>query len=581
MSEASIATSVPVPIARPEIRLRESGRVVDPVADHRHDLARVLEAAHLGDLVVRIDLRQHAVDPDLGRDALGQSRRIAGEEHGREVELPKRGDRLGARRLDGVDDRQRRPLRAVPRDRDRRRRARPTSTAWPSTVPTTPTPGTLRNSVTGGSSPSSRARSGRDGLRDRMLGRRLDRAREPEHVCTARTVRAASPRASSMRPSVTVPVLSSTTVVIRLVRSSTSGPLMRMPSWAPRPVPTMRAVGVASPSAQGQAMIRTATAAENASVASPVATSQPTSVARERASTIGTKTLETRSTSRWMGAFPDWASATSRAICASAVSSPTFVARTTSRPNVLTVAPATRVPDGDVDGNGLAREHRLVHRGLTLDDDAVGRDLLSWTDDEEVAGDELPDRQRDLDPVSQHPCLLRAELEQRADRRARAAPRACLEVATEQDERGDDGRDLEVDVGVVHDDECGDRPAPRRERSDRDERVHRHGAMTGVEERGTMEAEAGPEDDGRREHECDPLPAVELERRDHREHHERSRQCGGHDQSAADCVRAIQCWRAPPTRALPDTRRPRPRRRGPERSHARGRSEPSRARSRS
>ena len=42
-----------------------------------------------------------------------------------------------------------------------------------------------------------------------------------------------------------------------------------------------------------------------------------------------------------MGAFPACASATSRAIWASAVSAPTRVARTTRRPWALTVAPAT------------------------------------------------------------------------------------------------------------------------------------------------------------------------------------------------------------------------------------------------
>ena len=70
----------------------------------------------------------------------------------------------------------------------------------------------------------------------------------------------------------TVPVLSSTTVSTRRVDSSTSGPLISRPSCAPRPVPTSSAVGVASPSAHGQAMISTATAAVNANVAlSPVA----------------------------------------------------------------------------------------------------------------------------------------------------------------------------------------------------------------------------------------------------------------------------------------------------------------------
>ncbi len=77
-------------------------------------------------------------------------------------------------------------------------------------------------------------------------------------------------------PVVTVPVLSSTTVSMARVDSSTSGPLIRMPSWAPRPVPTISAVGVARPSAHGQAMISTATAAVNAA-AGPAAAEEPAS----------------------------------------------------------------------------------------------------------------------------------------------------------------------------------------------------------------------------------------------------------------------------------------------------------------
>ena len=67
-----------------------------------------------------------------------------------------------------------------------------------------------------------------------------------------------------MRPVVTVPVLSSTIVSTLRVDSSTSGPLISRPSCAPRPVPTSSAVGVARPSAHGQAMISTATAAVKA-----------------------------------------------------------------------------------------------------------------------------------------------------------------------------------------------------------------------------------------------------------------------------------------------------------------------------
>ena len=47
---------------------------------------------------------------------------------------------------------------------------------------------------------------------------------------------------------------------------------------------------------------------------------------------------------------------TSRAICASAVSAPTFVARTTRRPPALTVAPATSSPGRHLDRHRLARE---------------------------------------------------------------------------------------------------------------------------------------------------------------------------------------------------------------------------------
>ncbi|CAB4883970.1 unannotated protein [freshwater metagenome] len=138
-----------------------------------------------------------------------------------------------------------------------------------------------------------------------------------------------------------MPVLSSTTVSTARVLSSTCGPLMRIPNCAPRPVPTSSAVGVASPSAQGQAMMSTATAAVNAFVALPSLIHQNASVASDRRITTGTNTPATRSANRCTGALPDWAASTSRAIWASAVSPPTRVARTVSRPLVLTVAPMT------------------------------------------------------------------------------------------------------------------------------------------------------------------------------------------------------------------------------------------------
>ena len=114
-----------------------------------------------------------------------------------------------------------------------------------------------------------------------------------------------------------------------------------MPSRAPRPVPTNSAVGVARPSAHGQAMINTATAAPNATVVSAPKASHATRVIAASAITVGTKMAEIRSASRCTCALPFCASVTSLAICASWVAAPIRVARTTSRPPTLTVPPTT------------------------------------------------------------------------------------------------------------------------------------------------------------------------------------------------------------------------------------------------
>ena len=67
-------------------------------------------------------------------------------------------------------------------------------------------------------------------------------------------------------PAVMVPVLSNTMVSSLWAISSASAERMRMPAWAPLPVPTMIDSGVARPSAHGHAMISTATADTSANV---------------------------------------------------------------------------------------------------------------------------------------------------------------------------------------------------------------------------------------------------------------------------------------------------------------------------
>ena len=58
-------------------------------------------------------------------------------------------------------------------------------------------------------------------------------------------------------PEVMVPVLSSATIWMRPVSSREAAVLNRMPFFAPTPLPTMIATGVARPSAHGQLMTST------------------------------------------------------------------------------------------------------------------------------------------------------------------------------------------------------------------------------------------------------------------------------------------------------------------------------------
>jgi len=70
----------------------------------------------------------------------------------------------------------------------------------------------------------------------------------------------ATPPCKTGRPAVSVPVLSTTMVVTRSRACSACALRIRIPARAPRPIPSMTDSGVAKPTAQGQAMIRTATA---------------------------------------------------------------------------------------------------------------------------------------------------------------------------------------------------------------------------------------------------------------------------------------------------------------------------------
>ncbi len=101
-------------------------------------------------------------------------------------------------------------------------------------------------------------------------------------------------------PSVSVPVLSTTSVSTFSMRSSASAFLISTPNCAPRPTPTMIDIGVARPSAQGQAMISTLTAATSpkAKRGSGPNVAQAAKAMSATAITAGTNQPATRSASR-------------------------------------------------------------------------------------------------------------------------------------------------------------------------------------------------------------------------------------------------------------------------------------------
>ncbi len=100
----SIATSVPVPIAMPEVGLDERRRVVDAVTDHGHDLAGVLQALHLVLLVLGQHLGDDPVDADGVGDRLRGSGVVAGDHRDGQVEVVQSPHGLDRRRLECVGD---------------------------------------------------------------------------------------------------------------------------------------------------------------------------------------------------------------------------------------------------------------------------------------------------------------------------------------------------------------------------------------------------------------------------------------------------------------------------------------------
>ncbi len=105
-----------------------------------------------------------------------------------------------------------------------------------------------------------------------------------------------------------------------------------------------------------------------------------------------------------------------------------------------------RVLRSDLDRHALTGQHGGVHGRGAFDDDSVGGDLLARPDDEEFSDRELLDRHADLATVPEHRDILGAELQQGTQRRSCLTLGSVLGVTPREDEDGEAGGDLEVDV---------------------------------------------------------------------------------------------------------------------------------------
>mmetsp|Transcript_10714 Transcript_10714/g.44942 ORF Transcript_10714/g.44942 Transcript_10714/m.44942 type:complete len:360 (+) Transcript_10714:382-1461(+) len=193
----------------------------------------------------------------------------------------------------------------------------PTTTSTPSTRHRSPSPGTISTSETRGKlggAPSLKpwralSRAFAYLITARAMGCSLcdsAAATTRRNCASATTLLKISTSTTAGFPTVSVPVLSNAITETCPALSKPSAPLMRIPFVAPTPVPTITAVGVARPSAQGHAVTSTETPNINAKIifvspsgrnesgkypASPAAY-HANHVAAAAATTKGTKTLD-------------------------------------------------------------------------------------------------------------------------------------------------------------------------------------------------------------------------------------------------------------------------------------------------
>ena len=369
------------------------------------------------------------------------------------------GEQPGELAVDGDEDRRWRRRRAdvrpaafsgcvsMPSDRQEVRRCR-AATGLPSTVPIAPLPVGESKSAT---LPRARSRS----LAARTMAAASGCSLARSTLAASRSTSSSSkPAAGTIAttvglPSVSVPVLSTTSVSTFSMRSSASAFLISTPACAPRPTPTMIDIGVARPSAQGQAMISTLHGGDQpeGEAAAPARTRprRRRRAARRRSRPARTSRRPDRPAAG-SARGERCASATICTICASIVSRPTFSARMTKPPDWLSVPPITLSPASLVTG---------IDSPVTIDSSSEERPSSTAPS----TGTFSPGRTRSRSPTcsaierdlvvgavgADAARGLRREIEQRADRAGGRLAGAQFQHLAEQHQHGDDRGRLEID----------------------------------------------------------------------------------------------------------------------------------------
>lgn len=168
-------------------------------------------------------------------------------------------------------------------------------------------------------------------------------------------------------------------------------------------------------------MTSTATAAVKAACRSPVESILTVKVAAAMARTIGTKTALIRS-SRVIGALP---------LCADR-------------------SPGDGVTHANVHGKRFAGDQRGVDRALPVHDEPVGGNLFARTDEEDISGLQPVRRYPDLGTVADYGGLLGTQIQQRLQGISCLLFRVGLQIPAQQQKRGDDGGDFEVQGVGAH-----------------------------------------------------------------------------------------------------------------------------------